>query len=97
MIVAVVGIATVAIKAVGPVALSGRRLPRSLLSMVELLAPALLAALVATQVFAADHSLVIDARAAGITAAAVALTVRAPVLVAVVAAAATTALVRALS
>ena len=97
MIVAVVGIATVAIKAVGPVALSGRRLPRRLLSMVELLAPALLAALVATQVFAADHSLVIDARAAGITAAAVALTVRAPVFVAVVAAAATTALVTALS
>src|SRR5207248_10570506 len=41
-----VGAGTVAIKATGPVLLSGRVLPRGLLGVVELLAPALLAALV---------------------------------------------------
>ena len=61
MIVAVVGIATVAIKAVGPVALSGRRLPRRLFSMVELLAPALPAALVATLVVAAATTALVRA------------------------------------
>ena len=94
--VAVVGVATIAFRAVGPVALGGRSLPPRLLAVVELLAPALLAALVVTQVFASEQKLVLDARAAGLGAAAVALVLRAPILVVVVAAAAATALVRAL-
>lgn len=57
---------------------------------------ALLAALVVVQSFGAGRSLTVDARAAGLLAGAVALALRAPFLVLVVAAAATAALVRAL-
>ena len=92
-----VGVLTIAFKALGPVAIGGRTLPPRLLSPVELLAPALLAALVVTQVFAGDRELVLDARAVGLGAAAVALLARAPILVVVVAGAAATALVRALT
>jgi branched-subunit amino acid transport protein len=97
IMVAVVGAATIAFRAVGPVALGGRSLPPRLLSVVELLAPALLAALVVTQVFASEQKLVLDARAAGLAAAAVALLLRAPILVVIVSAAAATALVRAVT
>jgi branched-subunit amino acid transport protein len=95
--VVAVGVLTIAFKALGPVAIGGRTLPPRLLSPVELLAPALLAALVVTQVFGSDRELVLDARAAGLGAAAVALLARAPILVVVVAGAAATALVRALT
>jgi branched-subunit amino acid transport protein len=95
--VAVVGVVTIAFRAVGPVALGGRSLPPRLLSVVELLAPSLLAALVVTQVFASEQKLVLDARAAGLAAAAVALLLRAPILVVIVAAAAATAMVRAVT
>ena len=97
IMVAVVGAATIAFRAVGPVALGGRSLPPRLLSVVELLAPALLAALVVTQVFASGQKLVLDARAAGLAAAAAALLLRAPILVVIVTAAAATAFVRAVS
>jgi branched chain amino acid efflux pump len=96
IMVAVVGAATIAFRAIGPVALGGRSLPPRLLSVVELLAPALLAALVVTQVFASEQKLVLDARAAGLAAAAVALLLRAPILVVIVTAAAATAFVRAI-
>jgi hypothetical protein len=94
--VAVVGVMTIAFKAVGPVALGGRSLPPRLLGIIELLAPALLAALVVTQVFASDGKLVVDARVVGLAAAGCALALRAPVLAVVVIAAAATALARAL-
>ena len=93
--VAAVGVLTIAFKSLGPVALGGRSLPPRLLGVVELLAPALLAALVVTQVFAGDRELVVDARAVGLVAAISALLLRAPILVVVVVAAAATALVRA--
>lgn len=93
--VAAVGGATVAIKAVGPLLLSGRDLPRSLLGVVELLAPALLAALVVTQAIAGDRRYVFDARLLGLGAAALAIRLRAPLLVTVVLAAVVTALARA--
>jgi branched-subunit amino acid transport protein len=93
-VVAVVGAATVAIKALGPVLLGGRELPPRLLGVVELLAPAVLAALVVVQVFGADRRLVLDERVVGLLAGAVAVALRAPILVVVVAAAAATALVR---
>jgi branched-subunit amino acid transport protein len=94
--VALVGLATVAIKASGPVALGDRPLPAWLRGPLDHLAPALLAALVATAVLARDGRLVLDARLAGLAAAGVAIALRAPILLVVVAAAATTALVRAL-
>ena len=95
-VVAAVGAATVAIKAVGPVALGGRGLPPRLDALVELLAPALLAALVVTQLVGGDRELVLDERLAGVAAAALALRLRAPILAVIFVAAAVTALARAL-
>jgi branched-subunit amino acid transport protein len=95
--VAAVGVLTIAFKSLGPVALGGRSLPPRLLGIVELLAPALLAALVVTQVFGRERELVIDARAVGLATAVAALIARAPILVVVVAAAAATAVARALT
>ena len=96
LVVAVVGAATIAIKASGPVLLGGRELPAPLARVVDLLAPALLAALVATQAFATGDELVLDERAAGLAAAGACVALRAPILVTVVAAALTTAVLRAL-
>jgi branched-subunit amino acid transport protein len=93
--VAVVGVATIAIKAAGPVLLAGRELPPRLLGVIELLAPALLAALVLTQTIAGDRRYVFDARLVGLAAAAVAIRVRAPLLAVVVVAAVATAVARA--
>jgi branched-subunit amino acid transport protein len=95
--VAVVGVLTIVFKAVGPVALGGRSLPPRLLGVVELLAPALLAALVVTQVFAQERELTLDARAVGLGAAIGALVLRAPILVVIVVAAVATALARAIA
>ena len=97
IVVAAVGAATIALKSVGPVLLGGRPLPAPLTGIVALLAPALLAALVVTQVVGGDEELVLDARLVGLGAAVVAILVRAPLLVVVVAAAAATAVVRALA
>jgi branched-subunit amino acid transport protein len=95
--VLVVGVATIAIKASGPVLAAGRELPQGATRVLDLLAPALLAALVATQAFSTDEELVLDERAAGLAVAAVAIVLRAPLLVVVVAAAATAAGLRAIS
>jgi uncharacterized membrane protein len=96
LVVAVVGVATIAIKASGPVLLGGRELPAPLARVVDLLAPAVLAALVATQALATGDELVVDERAAGLAAAGVCVAARAPILATVVAAAAITAALRAL-
>jgi branched-subunit amino acid transport protein len=93
-VVAAVGAATVAIKALGPVLLGGRELPPRILGVVELLAPAVLAALVVVQVFGAERRLVLDERLVGLLAGAVAVALRAPILAVVVTAATATALVR---
>jgi len=94
--VAVIGVLTVAIKASGPLLAAGRGLPPAFDRISDLLAPALLAALVVTQTFGDGRSLVLDERAAGLGAAAVAIALKAPVLVAVVAAAVTAGVLRAL-
>jgi branched-subunit amino acid transport protein len=95
--VLVVGAVTIAIKASGPVLAAGRELPQSTARVVDLLAPAVLAALVATQAFASDEELVLDERAAGLLAAGLAIVLRAPLLVVVLVAAATAAGLRAVS
>ncbi|MFF8827702.1 AzlD domain-containing protein [Streptomyces sp. NPDC015131] len=64
--------------------------------LAALLPVALLAALTAQQTFSTGDALVLDARGAGLAAAAVALVLRAPFLVVVAAAVAVTAGVRAL-
>jgi branched-subunit amino acid transport protein len=93
-VVVVVGVATMAIKASGPVLLGERELPAWLQGALEQLAPALLAALVAVNVLASGRRLVLDARVVGLLAAVVALRLRAPTLVVVVVAAVATALAR---
>ena len=95
-VVAVIGCATVVLKGAGPLVLAGRTLPRWVRSLMPLLAPCLLAALVVGQTFASGRSLVIDARAAGVCAAFAALLLRAPLLVVLVAAAGVAAGARAL-
>jgi uncharacterized membrane protein len=94
--VVLVGAATVALKAAGPVLLGGRALPARVRALVGLLAPALLAGLVVTNTVASGRHVVVDARLAGVAAAAVSLRLRAPILVAVALAAAVTATIRAL-
>ena len=96
-VVAVVGMVTIAIKALGPMLLGGKQLPPSSTVVVALLAPALLAALVAVNTLSGDRELVIDARLPGVLAAAVAIKLRAPVLIVVIVAALVTAGVRAVT
>lgn len=78
IVVTAVGLGTIAIKAVGPVLMGGRPLPRRLTGVVGLLAPALLAALVAVQTFGSGRALVVDERVVGVLVAAIALMVKAP-------------------
>jgi branched-subunit amino acid transport protein len=90
-------LATIALKAAGPLIVGGRELPDAALAVIALLAPALLAALVLTGTFTDDQELTLDPRAAGLGCAAVAVVLRAPLLVTVLVAAAGTAAVRALT
>ena len=94
LVVLAVGLGTIAIKASGPVLLGGRPLPGRAQGVVAMLAPALLAALVATNTFASGQRLVADARLIGVAVAAVAIMLRAPILVVVVVAAAAAAVAR---
>jgi len=95
LVVVLVGAGTIAIKAAGPILLGGKPLPERFTGVVELLAPAVLGALVAVQTFGAGQSLVVDERLIGVAAAAVALWRKAPLLIVVVVAAGATALARA--
>ena len=95
-LVALVGAATIAIKGAGPVLLGGKPLPPRIGRIIGLLAPALLAALVAISTFGGDRALVLDERAVGVGAAAVAVALIAPRLLGVVVAAVYTAATRAL-
>jgi hypothetical protein len=94
IVVAVVGIATVAFKAAGPVVIGRRELPPRIKSLVELLAPVMLIALVVTQTFGGDQQIEVDARVVGVGAAVVAIALRAHIIVAMAIAALVTALVR---
>ena len=96
VVVLVVGVATMSLKAGGPVAIGGRELPPRALRMIAALAPALLAALVVTQALEDGQDIVFDERLAGLAVAAVLLAFRVPILGVVVAAAATAAILRAM-
>jgi branched-subunit amino acid transport protein len=88
--VGAVALVNFVIKASGPVVLAGRKLPPATARVVSMLAPALLAALVVVDTASHGQALAADARLGGLAAAAVALVLRAPlVLVLVVAPAAT--------
>lgn len=80
---------------VGGLSIPPRVLERPVVARVADLIPiALLAALIAVQVFSNGRDLVVDARAVGLAFAVLALVLRAPFLVVVFGAAATAALVR---
>lgn len=93
--VVVLALATAAMKLAGPLVLGGRPLPAGVMAVIELLAAALLAALVVVETFGNGRSLTLDARALGVAFAAVALLKRVPMTVAVLGAAVVTALARA--
>lgn len=95
-LVAFATVITFVIKAAGPVALGGRRLPGWMDGIVTLLAPALLSALVATQALADGKDLGVGANTVGIGLAGIALWRGANVLIAVLTAVAVTAGLRAL-
>jgi len=78
-------VTTAAVRATGPIVLGGRELPGRAMNVVTLLAPALLAALVATETFRGeddDSSLTLDERALGLAAAGAALALRGGIIVA---------------
>jgi branched chain amino acid efflux pump len=83
---------TVAIKALGPVALGGRELPESMTGVVARLAPSLLAALVVVDTFGGEErTIAVDESAIGLLAAAGALALRLPMIAVVAIAAVVTA------
>lgn len=85
------------VKAVGPALVGGRPLPRWATGIIAAMAPALLAALVATSVLADGRRLEVGADTVGVTVAAVLLVLRVPLVAAAAAAVVVTALLRALT
>lgn len=94
VVVAVVGVATVFLKAAGPVFVGRRPLPHRIQSVVDLLAPVMLTALVVTQAVGSGEELSIDARVPGVAAAGIAIWRGVPLVGAMAIAAAVTALLR---
>jgi hypothetical protein len=97
VVIAVLALATAGLKLAGPLALGGRPPRPEMMSVVELLASALLAALVVVETFGEGRSLVLDARVLGSAFAVLAAWRRAPMIVVVVGAAAVTAIARLLA
>lgn len=94
IVVAVVGVATVFLKAAGPVFLGRRPLPHRVQSVVDLLAPVMLTALVVTQTLGSGEELSVDARVPGVAAAGIAIWRGVPLVVAMAIAATVTAHLR---
>jgi branched-subunit amino acid transport protein len=66
VLIAGCAVVTALIKGVGPVAFGGRELPERLAGVIELMAPALLVALVVTQALADGEHIAIGADTAGV-------------------------------
>jgi branched-subunit amino acid transport protein len=94
-LIAALALATVTIKALGPVLLGGRALPPVATRVLVLLPPAVLAALVATSTLADGPVLQVDAATAGVAVGGLLLWRGQHLLLAVLVAAAVTALLRA--
>jgi branched-subunit amino acid transport protein len=96
--IAVLAVGTWGAKAVGAVVLGNRELGPRALNVTSLLAPALLAGLLVFETVGGhDGGLTLDARAAGVAAAIVAILLKAPMWLVVLLAAAVTAALRAFS
>lgn len=94
IVIFAVAVASAAIKAAGPMLVGGRQLPERTTAVVAMLAPAMLAGLIVAQSLGGEGRLVLDERLLGMAVAGIALTARAPVLVAVLLAAVTVAIAR---
>jgi uncharacterized membrane protein len=93
--IAALTVGTFAAKAVGPATLGGRPMSERATSVIALLAPALLAALVTYETLGADgQGIEVDERLAGLGAAAIAISLRLPMLAVVAIAAMVTAALR---
>ena len=90
----VLAAAAYSFKVLGLIVIGRRPLPSALERCLALIPAAMIAALVVNDTFAAGKDLVLDARAAGVAAAALAVWRRAPLIVVVVIGAAVTAAVR---
>lgn len=95
-LVAGCAVVTALIKAAGPVALGGRNLPDRVAGVIELAAPALLAALIVTQALADGQRLTVGADTAGVGLAALVVWRGGSVIAVVAVAAGATAALRAL-
>jgi branched-subunit amino acid transport protein len=95
-VLAGLAVGTYALKAAAPLTFGARPLPGWLARLTDLLPAALFAALVVVSTATHEGELVVDARLAGLAAAAFALQRRAPLVVVIVASVAATALTRAL-
>jgi branched-subunit amino acid transport protein len=91
------GLVSYLFKAAGPLIIGDRRLPPTVERLATLVPAPLLAALVLTSTVVSAGGFVIDARLAGLAAAALALRFRANFVIVVLVAAGTTAAVRALT
>lgn len=96
ILISVLSVVAYALKAVGFVVVGGRTMPQVIDRCLSLIPASLLAALVVKDTFTVANDLVVDARAAGLVVAALAVWRRAPFIVVVVAAMAATAVVRVL-
>lgn len=97
VVIVVVGAVSIVFKAAGPVFVGRRTLRPRVVSVVALIGPVMLTALVVTQTVGGDQEIVIDARLPGVLAAAVAVWRGAPVLVAMLVAGLVTGGLRALT
>ena len=95
ILIAAVAVVTAIIKAAGPIALGGRALPGRVTSVFALMPAVLLAALVVTSTVADGRDLQVDASTAGVAVAGILIWRRHSIVLAVVVAAAVTALIRA--
>ena len=95
IVITVLCAGTIACKAIGPAALGGRQPPERAISVIALVAPAILTSLVIYEAFSDSHSgLVVDARVAGLVIGGAAAMARLPMIAIVVLAAGATALTR---
>lgn len=94
-VIAVLAVVNFAIKATGPLIAGRRELPHTFQRLIDASVAGLVAALIVTGTFVTGRELVLDERAGGMVAAVVAILARLPMLLVLVAAAGTTALLRA--
>lgn len=97
LLIAALALGTVALKTCGPLLTGGATPPPRAERVIALLMPALLTALVVVGTFGEGRALTLEPRAAGVAAGALALVLRVPTPLALVAGALTAALLRAVT